>query len=53
MSENGNLKQPLAPDLKAAVIRALEDPRYEWRTIDGLAKQTGLRKATCGKLLKN
>jgi hypothetical protein len=28
-------------DLKTAVIRALEDERYDWRTLDGLATALG------------
>jgi hypothetical protein len=28
-------------DLKTAVLKALEDERYDWRTIKGLAKATG------------
>lgn len=31
-------------DLKAAVERALEDERYDWRTIKGLARSTGARE---------
>lgn len=27
-----------------AVIAALEDPRFLWRTLDGLARQTGLAR---------
>jgi hypothetical protein len=25
-------------DLTAAIIKALEDPRYDWRTLDGIAR---------------
>ena len=52
MSENGNSKESLAPELKAVVVRALEDPRYEWRTIDGLAEQTGLPEANLRQALE-
>jgi hypothetical protein len=30
-----------ATDLKTAVLKALEDERYDWRTIKGLVKSTG------------
>jgi len=26
-------------DLTAAIIKALEDPRYDWRTLDGIAQR--------------
>ena len=28
-------------DLKTAIIRALEDDRYDWRTIPGIARSVG------------
>jgi len=30
------------PHSTRAVMEALEDPRYLWRTVDGVARQTGL-----------
>ena len=33
------------------VIAALEDSRYEWRTITGVAKQTGLPVAQVRKII--
>jgi len=32
----------VAADARKAVIDAMEDARYEWRTLDGLAEQTKL-----------
>ena len=32
----------MEPDSTHAVIEALEDPRYLWRTVGGIARQTGL-----------
>ena len=26
----------------SAVVRALEDPTYNWRTVDGIAQETGI-----------
>jgi hypothetical protein len=52
MNENGDLKQPLDANLRAAVIRALEDPRYEWRTVEGLAEQTGLSATNLRQILE-
>ena len=52
MSETGDLKQPLDPSLRAAVVRALEDPRYEWRTVEGLAEQTGLSATSLRQVLE-
>lgn len=28
-------------DLRAAVVRALEDDRYDWRTVGGIAREIG------------
>jgi len=52
MSETGDLKQPLDPNLRAGVVRALEDPRYEWRTVEGLAEQTGLSATSLRQVLE-
>jgi hypothetical protein len=35
----------------AAVKSALESPSYNWRTIDGIAEETGLEPETIGDLL--
>ena len=32
----------MEPDSTRVVFEALEDPRYLWRTVDGVARQTGL-----------
>lgn len=31
-----------AVDLRAALVHALEDPRYDWRTVRGLTRALGL-----------
>jgi hypothetical protein len=31
--------------IRQRIINALEDERYEWRTIDGLSEQTGIPEA--------
>jgi hypothetical protein len=31
------------------VIAALEDPRYQWRTVNGIAKQAGLTRELLGR----
>jgi hypothetical protein len=32
------------PHSTRVVLEALEDPRYGWRTVDGVARQTGLTR---------
>ena len=32
----------MEPHSTRAVMEALEDPRYRWRTVGGIARQTGL-----------
>ena len=49
MSDN---EQARDPNLKATVVRALEVPRYEWRTVEGIAEQTGLPAADLPQILK-
>jgi hypothetical protein len=34
------------------VIDALEDPRYDWRTVEGVAEQTGVHPSTVRAILK-
>ena len=36
------LRDSLDAAIARAVIKALEDPRFEWRTVDGVAQETGL-----------
>jgi len=31
-------------DERAAVVKALSNPDYDWRTVDGIASETGLAK---------
>jgi hypothetical protein len=52
MSKDGNSQRPLDPHLRAAVVRALEDPRYEWRTVEGLADETGLPADSLRQILE-
>ncbi len=43
MGENGNKQSlQLNGSIRDQIIRALEDDRYEWRTVDGVAQQTGV-----------
>ena len=48
MSQNAN---PNA-DRRGIVVRALEDPNYEWRTIEGVAEQTGLEESNVRETLE-
>lgn len=41
MAEAAKMKKH-APETGQLVISALEDPRYEWRSIEGVSLQTGL-----------
>jgi hypothetical protein len=48
MSENANLNL----DRRNIVVRALEDPKYEWRTVEGVAEQTGLEESNVRETLE-
>lgn len=37
---------------KDAVIRALENPKYRWRTISGVAGDTGLPREIIGRIIE-
>ena len=39
-------------DQQAKVIKALENPKYDWRTIDGIVKDTGLSKEAVIEILR-
>lgn len=54
MGDNGN-KQPsqLNGSLRDQIIRALEDNRYEWRTLDGVAEQIGIPAAQVQEILES
>ena len=41
----------ITPATRNAVLNALEDDRYVWRTIDGIAKDTGLDSDTIWVIL--
>jgi predicted ArsR family transcriptional regulator len=48
MQEQGKLEntgRAVPAELRQRVTSALEDPKYEWRTIDGVAKELGLTEA--------
>jgi hypothetical protein len=38
-------------DLSTAILRALEDSRYDWRTVSGLARSTGVTEREVKKVL--
>jgi hypothetical protein len=42
MIENRNPNAQMDLDRRNIVVSALEDPNYEWRTVEGVAEQTGL-----------
>jgi ribosomal protein S25 len=50
MGQNGNVQV----DRRAIerVINALEDPRYDWRTVEGVAEQTGVTPSIVREILK-
>jgi hypothetical protein len=50
-SKSGNHHPP--PDLRKKILGALEDPRYEWRTVDGAAEETGTQAAQVREILKD
>jgi hypothetical protein len=35
------------------VVRALENPKYDWRTIDGVSKETGIDPPQVSLILKS
>lgn len=40
-------------DSRTLVVAALEDSRYDWRTLDGLATQTGLSRSRVASVIKD
>lgn len=34
------------------VVRALENPQYDWRTIDGISEETGLDRWTVASIIQ-
>ena len=50
MGQNGNVQA----DRRAVerVINALEDPRHDWRTVEGVAEQTGVTTSIVREILK-
>jgi len=39
------------PDPRELVISALEDDRYDWRSLDGIARQTDLERAQIRRII--
>jgi hypothetical protein len=52
MNKSANSQGSVDPNL-TAVVRALEDPRYEWRTVEGLAEETGLPTDNLRKIVED
>jgi hypothetical protein len=53
MSNNGNRKGLSSAGLSSRIIHALEDPRYDWRTIEGVAEETSIPAATVQEVLES
>jgi DNA-binding Lrp family transcriptional regulator len=43
---------PAEPGSEKSVVQALEDKRYKWRTIGGIAGQTGISPGEVRRILK-
>jgi len=48
--DNGNAD--MGDSAMHRVIDALEDPRYDWRTVEGVAEQTGIDPSMVRAILK-
>ena len=54
MRENGNRQsQQMGGNLRDQIIHALEDDRYEWRTVDGVSGQIGVPAQQVQEFLEN
>jgi hypothetical protein len=54
VGENGNQQGNQADkNLHDQIIRALEDDRYEWRTVDGIAEQIDVPGARVQEILED
>ena len=53
MPDNGNQPNQEDADSAALVVHALEDPRYEWRTIHGVSQQTGIPPNKIAEILES
>lgn len=54
MGDNGNNHTSQANgSIRDQIIRALEDDRYEWRTVDGVSEQTGVPVVEVQDLLES
>jgi hypothetical protein len=52
MSENRSPNGQIDLDRRNIVVSALEDPHYEWRTVEGVAEQTGLSASNVRQVLE-
>ena len=52
MSENRNPNGQIDLDRRNIVVSALEDPNYEWRTVEGVSEQTGLSASNVRQVLE-
>ena len=52
MSENRDPKGQIDLDHRNIVVGALEDPNYEWRTVEGVAEQTGVPASSVRQILE-
>ncbi len=52
MSENRNPNAQMDLDRRNIVVSALEDPNYEWRTVEGVVEQTGLSASNVRQVLE-
>jgi hypothetical protein len=54
MGENGNKQASQSNgNLREQIIRALEDARYEWRTVEGVSEQIGIPTTQVQELLES
>jgi hypothetical protein len=54
MDDNGNRQSAqLNGNLPDQIIRALEDDRYDWRTVEGVVEQTGIPAAKVQEILRS
>ena len=51
-AESGT-SRPLLSDPAQSVMSALRNPNYVWRTVDGIARETGLDKRTVADVLRS
>ena len=53
MQDNGNQANQLTDaEVRDLIVGALEDQRYDWRTIEGISEQTGIPQAKVREVLE-